>query len=550
MNRRLPALAAGCVAAAGAGGLAAEPVAPAPEPNAQRYPPIQWRVSRSVGLPYDGRLANGVRLPPEGRLFFTWDPVRKRRPNRSWRRFGSDRLVRLTLNVLAGYRRAHPRAPRVGIGDLSRPQGGDFGARFGGLGHASHQNGLDIDVYYPRRDGRERAPAAVRQIHRLLAQDLVDRFLAAGARLVFVGPNTGLTGPRRRVYALVHHDNHLHVRIPADEAPFCRRPLVNHVYGYRLRVPCTWRAATRAKDGTTLLSGPGAALELQHCGRRPRLAAATRRRVGLGPERLWEGFGRGHLTRFALRDHCFLGFARLDGRARTSKRALAVLRSVRLTARADRVDNVHTMRLLGRSARGRPIRSWQVGNPRSSRKLLVVGCIHGDECAGMAVTRQLLALVRPIAADLWIVQNLNPDGFRLGRRQNSRGVELNRNFPSEWRHSGRRWDPLYPGPRPASEPETRLAQRLIRRIRPDVTIWFHQPQGLVRAWGGSIPAARQYAGLAHMPFRAIRWPPGTAPNWQNHRWPGSSSFVVELPPGPVSPTAARRHARAILAFAA
>jgi hypothetical protein len=41
----------------------------------------------------------------------------------------------------------------------------------------------------------------------------VDRFLAAGARVIFVGPNTGLSGPSGRVQPLAHHDNHLHVRL-------------------------------------------------------------------------------------------------------------------------------------------------------------------------------------------------------------------------------------------------------------------------------------------------------------------------------------------------
>ena len=152
------------------------------------------------------------------------------------------------------------------------------------------------------------------------------------------------------------------------------------------------------------------------------------------------------------------------------------------------------------------------------------------------------------AVDLWVVSNLNPDGFAAGRRQNGRGVDLNRNFPSEWRPGGRPWDPEYAGRRPLSEPETRAAARLIGRIKPSVTIWFHQPQGLVREWGPSIPAAREYARLAGMRFRAIRWPRGTAPNWQNHRFPGASSFVVELPPGPLTPAAANRQARAVLAL--
>jgi protein MpaA len=255
----------------------------------------------------------------------------------------------------------------------------------------------------------------------VLAQDLVTRFVRAGAVKVFVGPRVGLRGPRRKVERLIYHDDHMHVRIGPDPD----------------------------------------------------------RRIGIG-----------------------------------------------------------------RSARGRPITAVRVGDVASESKALVVGCIHGNECAGTAVT-SILARSSP-AVDLWVVPNLNPDGLALDRRQNARGVDLNRNFPSEWRAGGRPGDPEYPGPRPLSEPETRAAARLIQRLKPSVTIWFHQPQGLVRAWGQSRPAAREYARLAGMRFRAIRWPRGTAPNWQNHRFPGTSSFVVELPPGPLTPAAANRHARAVL----
>jgi murein endopeptidase len=153
-------------------------------------------------------------LPSEGRLFFTWDPVRHVSPNRAYRRFATARLIRMVLRVLRSHATEHPGAPRVSIGDLSRRNGGDFGRRFGSPDHESHQNGLDVDIYYPRRDGREREPRRPAQIDRPLAQDLVDRFVAAGAQFVFVGPNTGLTGPPQIVQHLANHDNHMHVRIP------------------------------------------------------------------------------------------------------------------------------------------------------------------------------------------------------------------------------------------------------------------------------------------------------------------------------------------------
>ena len=154
-----------------------------------------------------------MQLPAEGNTYFTWDPIRDTTPNRGWRRWGTDRLIRTTLRVARRYRRENPDAPRLTIGDLSRPHGGDFGPQYGELGHASHQNGLDIDIYYPRRDRRERAPITPGQVDLRLSQTLVDMFVAAGAQKVFVGPSLALRGPRRVVSPLVHHDNHLHVRL-------------------------------------------------------------------------------------------------------------------------------------------------------------------------------------------------------------------------------------------------------------------------------------------------------------------------------------------------
>jgi protein MpaA len=200
--------------------------------------------------------------------------------------------------------------------------------------------------------------------------------------------------------------------------------------------------------------------------------------------------------------------------------------------------------LLGRSTQGRPIRALELRGRAAQTAVLVVGCIHGNECAGLAAVRLLERLRRP-DLDLWIVPNLNPDGRALGQRQNARGVDLNRNFPSDWRPGAR--GPEYPGPHPLSEPESRLARALIVRIRPQLTVWYHQPQDLVRAWGPSIPAARVYARASGLRFAKIRWPNGTGPNWQNHRFPGCASFVVELPPGPLGAAAAQAQVRGVLA---
>ena len=98
--------------------------------------------------------------------------------------------------MLREFARRHPHAPRIGVGDLSLRHGGYFGAEVGGgIGHATHQNGLDADVYYPRRDRRERAPITVGQVDVRLSQSLLDMFVDAGAVTIYVGPNLPLTGP-------------------------------------------------------------------------------------------------------------------------------------------------------------------------------------------------------------------------------------------------------------------------------------------------------------------------------------------------------------------
>jgi murein endopeptidase len=176
-------------------------------------PPIAWQHSTAVGKPFAGRLVAGVQLPAEGVDFWTYDWVLRTSPNRPWRRWGTDRLVRTLLDVLAQYRAVNPGAPRVGIADLSRRHGGNFGKRFGGLGHDSHQNGLDADILYPRIDGLELRAWSPELVDETLAQDLVDRFVAARAIYVFTGPQLHLRGPRKVVVKLVHHNDHMHVRI-------------------------------------------------------------------------------------------------------------------------------------------------------------------------------------------------------------------------------------------------------------------------------------------------------------------------------------------------
>ena len=207
--------------------------------------------------------------------------------------------------------------------------------------------------------------------------------------------------------------------------------------------------------------------------------------------------------------------------------------------------------VIGHSVQGRPITARRIGDPSSSRKVLVVGAIHGDEGAGRRIVKLLAADRAAGSSDIWLISTVNPDGSQRATRTNARAVDLNRNFSRGWRASAPgRLD--YSGRRPFSEPEARAVRRLVLRLRPRVTIWFHQPWGQVLApCRGAAAVHRRYASIAGVAVKRCRGSdlPGTATRWQMHAVRGSLAFVVELGPGRLAPAAARRHARAVRAVA-
>ena len=151
--------------------------------------------------------------------------------------------------------------------------------------------------------------------------------------------------------------------------------------------------------------------------------------------------------------------------------AVAVL----LAAAAHAAGHVRRV-LLGRSVDGRAIVVYEIGDTDSRRRELVVGCIHGNERAGVAIARKL-EQASPLGIDLWIVPVLNPDGLLARTRGNAHSVDLNRNFP--WR-----WRPLrglfYSGPHPLSgsggEPvQDRGGEVLAARLVAPIPNFFKSP---------------------------------------------------------------------------
>lgn len=235
--------------------------------------------------------------------------------------------------------------------------------------------------------------------------------------------------------------------------------------------------------------------------------------------------------------------ARLDGRDPATGELLAGWRT--RTWRASAPARI----VLGTSVRGRPVVALRQGPADAPRVLLLLGQMHGSEPAGRRVVSHLRGLTVPAGVQVWTVSTMNPDGSAAGTRRNAHGVDLNRNFPQGWlpTYTSRTY---YPGPSPASEPETRLMMRFLDRLRPDLVLSLHQAFDAVDTGNPKTAAwARRIAAAFGLPTAAVpcRGPcAGTLTGWFNGGYAGQA-VTVELP-ADVSDARAARYARAVLSL--
>ena len=89
--------------------------------------------------------------------------------------------------------------------------------------------------------------------------------------------------------------------------------------------------------------------------------------------------------------------------------------------------------VIGTTVQGRNIVAWRLGDPTSTRKVVVLAAMHGNESGPSRILYNLRD-GRPIkGADIWVVPSYNRDGVVRGTRQNAHGVDLNRNYPRNWK---------------------------------------------------------------------------------------------------------------------
>jgi predicted deacylase len=215
-------------------------------------------------------------------------------------------------------------------------------------------------------------------------------------------------------------------------------------------------------------------------------------------------------------------------------------------AAADDDAPVTTREVVGTSVNGRPIGVVHRAHEGATRRVLVIGSIHGDERAGMRVVRQLVQRPDlPRDLDLYLARTVNPDGTAADRRTNVHGVDLNRNFPYRWGESSR--GSTWSGPSPLSELESVALRDLVRRLDPWLVVTFHQPLFGVGANDKGMDTVRAIARGMRLPvdeFACTGVCHGSFTSWVNHR---TESLAVTVEFGESAPDwRIRRAARTVV----
>lgn len=108
--------------------------------------------SRPIGSVDAGSLLNGECLPQDGEGYMQLF----RDAQRIW---GASPMINMIQKSAADISRRYPNCDRMQVEDISAKGGGDID------GHSSHENGLDVDIGYYKKDCVEHDPIKKKQMY-------------------------------------------------------------------------------------------------------------------------------------------------------------------------------------------------------------------------------------------------------------------------------------------------------------------------------------------------------------------------------------------------
>lgn len=164
--------------------------------------------------------------------------------------------------------------------------------------------------------------------------------------------------------------------------------------------------------------------------------------------------------------------------------------------------------VIGRSVEGRPLEVYAFGHGPHAR--MIIADIHGGyEWNTAALTEQLVDFLSehtslvPPAVTLYVLPSMNPDGLARSHgydgRANANGVDLNRNFPLDWKATWAPegcWNylPITSGTHPLSEPESQAVARFLLGRGIEALISYHS--AALGIFAGGDPSTAQSLALA------------------------------------------------------
>ena len=178
-------------------------------------------------------------------------------------------------------------------------------------------------------------------------------------------------------------------------------------------------------------------------------------------------------------------------------------------------------------------------------RVLLFGGIHGDELSSVSIVYGWLDTLDRYHSGLFhwrIAPLVNPDGLlrRKHQRQNDRGVDLNRNFPSPnwaieapdyWIRRTSRNPRRFPGNAPLSEPESRWLHQQIETFKPAAIVAVHAPSHVVDYDGPPEPPKR----LGPLFLKQMGTYPGSLGRFAGVHL-GLPVVTIELPSAGIMPT--------------
>lgn len=183
---------------------------------------------------------------------------------------------------------------------------------------------------------------------------------------------------------------------------------------------------------------------------------------------------------------------------------------------------------VGRSVEGRPLVCHFLGE--DGPVIFYMASIHGTEGAGTPLLEKWLAWLEAHPATwrgkrVMVMPVANPDGLASQKRFNTRGIDLNRNFPAANRQDTQRF-----GLAPLTEPESQALARLIEREQPALIVSIHQPLNGVD-YDGPPPAAElaaRFSEATGLPVDKLGARPGSLGAWFGETL-GKPILTIELP---------------------